>query len=155
MNSDASLVYDPAPMDIQMRALDSIGLDDLQLSDISDPNVVKLFVFNQRVTLAQLKASEAKVTGLLEESMKLRQNREDLRIEIARLQERVKASWLEIPISVGSGFAINMLTNNIGDGVGWFLLIISLVMLAFLRGTDILKTLTGLPRMIRKGNDNG
>ena len=154
MNRDTPDVYDPNPMDMQMHALDSIGLDDLQLSDISDPNTVKLFVFNQRVTLAQLKASEARAAGLLGEGMKLRQDREDLRVEIARLQEQVKTSWLEIPISVGSGFAINMLTNNIRDGFGWFLLVISLTMLVFLRGIDILKALTGFSRMTRKGDDN-
>lgn len=154
MNRNTSVVYDPDPTDMQMHALENMGLGDLQLSDISDPNIVKLFVFNQQVTLAQLKASKAKATGLLGESMKLRQDREDLRIELARLQEQVKTSWLEIPISVGSGFAINMLTNNIGDGLGWFLLVISLMMLVFLRDINILKALTGFSRMTRKGDDN-
>lgn len=154
MNRDTPVVYDPDPTDMQMRALDGLGLDDLQLSDISNPDVVKLLVSNQRVTLVQLKACQAKADGVLSENTKLRQNREDLRVDIARLQERVKTSWLEIPISVASGFAINMLTDDIKDGIGWFLLIITLVMLVFLRGTDILKAPGELLRMIKRGNDN-
>jgi len=153
MNRDTSDVYDPGPTDMQLRALDSIGQEDLDLSDMSDPRVVKLLVLFWKGALTQVKTNELRVARLQGESMELRQDREDLRIEIARLQERVKASWLEIPISVGTGFAINMLTSNPSDQVGLVLLIISLVMLALLHGTDIV-ALAGRLRSTWKGNDN-
>jgi hypothetical protein len=85
----------------------------------------------QRVTLAQLKSSQGNEMRLQLEKGELQKDREDLRIGVAKLQSGARATLLEIPISVLSGFAINMLSTNPKDGVGWFMFIISLVMLSF------------------------
>jgi len=152
INHDKYDVYDP--MEIQLRALDAIRVDDLNLADLASPEVVRLFVHNQRVTLVQLRDSEARGDELRDENVELRRSREELRVDFARLQERVSASWLEIPISMSSGFAINMLADNVGDNdkTGWFLLIVSLVMLLFLRVRDILPAMERLVNQM-KGKD--
>jgi hypothetical protein len=154
MNGDTSVVYDPDATDLQISALDNIGLDQPQLSDMSDPKVLRILLWYQRVTLEQLKASSRQRTDLEREGMQLRQAREDLRVHMARLEERVKGSWLEIPISMASGFAINTLTVNPRDGVGWFLLVVSLVMLVLLRGSDATATIKGRLIGSAKGGEN-
>ena len=77
-----------------------------------------------------------------------------LKEHLDRLWYSAKAIWLEIPISIASGFAINMLTNEPTNGVGWFLLIISLILLVLLRFSDIRNTVDRYLPKSRKGEAN-
>lgn len=136
------VTYDPDPTDLQMRILETVGGDNLTASDLANPQVVQILVNNQRVSLTQLKAAQAETEQLRVEIDQLRIDRENLRIRIATIESHSNAAWLEIPISILSGFAINMLTSDVKDGLGWFLLIISMLMLIYLRGKHLMDSIT-------------
>lgn len=134
MAEEKAMVFDPDPTDLQITAWEQINVDKLQATDLCSPEAVQLLIHMQRVTLAQLKTTKASETRLALEKGQLQDDREDLRIEVATLQNGARSTWLEIPMSVLSGFSINMLSANPKDGVGWFILVLSLLMLVFLRG---------------------
>lgn len=150
MNEDKPTVYDPAPMDMQIRAWDKISVEDLEASDLSSPQIVQILIHEQRVALTQLKASQIEVANLRGDSSKLKDEREYLRIQIATLESQVNATWLEIPISILSGFAINLLSSDAQNGLGWFLLILSVLMLVYLRGNQFIRYIS----QVRKAKDN-
>lgn len=151
MADEKPIVYDPDPTDIQITAWEQINLEKLHPSDLCSPEAVQLLIHIQRVTLAQLKSSKGSEARLALEKSQLQEEREDLRVEVARVQSRAHIGWLEIPISVLTGFAINMLSANPKDGVGWFMLIMGLVMLVFLRGGQ---AKSALLKAINKQKDN-
>lgn len=134
MAEEKAIVFDPDPTDMQLSAWEQINVGKLQATDLCSPEAVQLLIHMQRVALAQLKTTKASETRLALEKGQLQEDREDLRVEVATLQSGVRTTWLEIPMSVLSGFAINMLSANPKDGVGWFILVLSLLMLVFLRG---------------------
>jgi hypothetical protein len=153
MTDEKPMVFDPDPTDIQMTALGQINLENLQASDLCTPEAVGLLVHIQRVTLAQLKSSKTSESRLALDKDKLQEEKGDLRVQIAKLQSNVHASWLEIPISLLTGFAINMLSSspaNTDKTVGWFMLVVGLFMLAFLRGG---RAISAVLKAIRKTNE--
>lgn len=147
MSSNLPPLYDPNPIELQFLALDQISTKELQPTDLSTPEVVQLLVHNHRVTLAQLNVSENKVANLQNENTQLK-------VDIAKHEGIMNSSWLEIPISMLSGFAINMLAADSQNGVGWFLLIMSLFMLIGLRSHQISSALERLVQILTKRNDN-
>jgi len=136
MDEENTIVFDPDPTDMQMNAWERINVDTLQAKDLCTPEAIQLLIHMQKVTLAQLKSTKASETRLALEKDHLQEVRGDLRVEVATLQSGVRMTWLEIPVSMISGFAINMLSSNLKDGLGWFMLILSLFMLVFLRGNQ-------------------
>lgn len=137
MSGNKTIVYDPNPIDLELEALGSIGVDGMDIKELASPETVRFLFHNQRVAHARLKLSEKQLTSLQNENVNLKRDRESLRIRVAKRYERDKITWLEIPISILSGFSINMLTIKFSDGVGWVLLIISIIMLLFLRGSHL------------------
>lgn len=137
MNEDKTVIYDPNPLDIELEIFGSFSSGNMDINDLAKPEVVRLLIHNQRISLIKLKQSEKQIDNFQKQNSELMENRENLRIQLAKRQEWEKATWLEIPISILSGFAINMLATNSSNGTGWFLLIISLIMLIFLRGVNL------------------
>ena len=139
MNDEKTVVYDPNPIDLELELFNSIGIKGMNDSDLSKPETVRFLIHSQRIALSKLKLADNQIKELQFKNENLIEDREALRIAVAKKQERHKVTLLDIPISILSGFSINMLTNDISNGVGWILFIISLLMLIFLRGADILK----------------
>jgi hypothetical protein len=132
MAAEKAIVFDPT--DMQLSAWEQIDVGKLQASDLCSPEAVQLLIHIQRVTLTQLKSTKASETRLAQEKGQLQEDREDLRVEVATLQSSIRTTWLEIPMSMLSGFAINILSASPKDGVGWVILVLSLLMLVALRG---------------------
>jgi hypothetical protein len=128
--SQPDTVYDT---DYQLRALTDMASAKLTLADFAKPEIAQLMIERHLFTLTDLKSVKGEVTGLREAVQKLGEEREQLRISLAEAKQRQSFLWLEIPLGVFSGFAINMLTKDFSDGFGWVVLIISLIMLSFLR----------------------
>jgi hypothetical protein len=128
------MVFDPDPTDMQMTALGQLNLENLQASDLCTPEAVVLLVHIQRVALAELKVSKTSEKRLACEKDQLQEEKGNLRVDVAKLQSSINTTWLEIPISLLTGFAINMLSSDKANVVGWFMLVMGLLMLAFLRG---------------------
>ncbi len=128
-------VYDPT--EVQLKTLDGLGLEGLKLTDLAKPQVVQILIQQQVVLLTEVKAYKNDLAKLRDDNTKLRDDREGTRIELAQSRERENLSWTEIPISFLGGFAINMLTADPKNGLGWALLILSLCILVFLRMSHI------------------
>jgi|ERR1051325_1470802 F0F1-type ATP synthase assembly protein I len=144
--SKTETVYDST--DIQLRALGDMVTGKLTLDDLAKPEIVQLIIERHVISLTDLKTVKSEVAELRTTVTQLTEEREKLRIDLAKSEQRQSILLLEIPIGVLSGFAINMLTTNFASGLGWALLIISLIMLLFLRFPQ-------LRASIRKENKNG
>lgn len=141
MSVEERAVYDPDPTELQLQALRAISTEKLQTSDLTSPQVVQLLILNQQISLAQLKEAKSELAGLQRENSELKQDRENLRVDLAGLRERINVAWLEIPIGIATGFAINMLTSGTNTTLGWFLLLIGVVMLLYLRAGHVLSAI--------------
>jgi hypothetical protein len=142
-------VYDPT--EVQLKTLDSLGLESLKLTDLAKPQVVQLLIQQQLVLLTEVKAHKNDLTKLRDDNMKLRDDREEIRIKLAQSHEHENLSWIEIPISFLGGFAINILATDPKNGLGWTLLILSLCMLVFLRISNIASV---VEKVTRKDKSN-
>jgi len=140
------VVYDPTEM--QIRELDKM-LDTQQLSVTNlakNPQAIQLVLRQQALLLYELRQNKTTLLDAKVTADKLRDERESLRISLAQLTEHEKVSVIEIPISIASGFAINILTTKPTDLVGWLLLVITFILLLFLRQRQILPFFSGLKR---------
>lgn len=137
MEAGTPITFDPT--ELQIRDLDKmLGEDSLSAADIAKrPEAVQLILRQQAVQLAEIRSLKSESSDLRLTINALRDERENLRINLAALRERHSASVMEVPVSIASGFAINMLTSNFGDPVGWLLLLMSLSLLGLLRKTQI------------------
>lgn len=140
-NRSKPVVYDSGPTDAQIRFLEGISNDDLTVTDLSDPKVIQLLLHNQRVSLSEIKVAQGEISNLRAENDQLRSDRENLRIQLVANESKSNVYWLEIPVSILSGFAINMLTTDFKDAIGWLFLIMSFVMLIPFRGQQLLSML--------------
>jgi SepF-like predicted cell division protein (DUF552 family) len=127
------VVYDP--IGAQLEDIDKLLKSaELSITDLVDnPEAVQLLLKQQNIQLIELKSVKDELSESEKIRDQLRDEREELRIEVATLKERDTVSLMEIPLGIASGFAINILATDINNGFGWFLLIISLVLLAFIR----------------------
>jgi hypothetical protein len=141
LRSEPETVYDAT--DVQIKAVEEIVKERLRIADLTSPEVVQVILQREMVSLTDLKASKKEISELRKSNSELLSDRENLRIELAKSGQRESVSWIEIPIGVLSGFAINILTGNFRDGLGWVLLIMSLVILLFLRMPQLKQVLGG------------
>lgn len=131
------IVFDP--LDTQIQALDKL-LREKELSFDSlakNPETIQLLLQQQSIQLLEHKSLKYELSQFRNESESLKKERENLRIEVAVFKERENGTLLEIPISIVSGFAINLLSVNTSNGTGWLLLILSLILLMFIRKSQI------------------
>ncbi len=126
-------IFDPESEDLQFDALDGLGFDKLQVNDLCSPEAIHLLVHMQKISLKELKSAKLREQHLLENNERLRGDRENLRIKVAELNVLTRVSWFEIPVSILSGFAINILTSDKSNVTGWFMLIISVTLLVSIR----------------------
>lgn len=124
-------VYDPT--EIQLRSLEEAMTEKLNVTDLASPQMVQMILQREVVMLTEMRGLKAEVNRLQGTNGRLMQDRENLRIDLATAGQRESTSWIEIPISILAGFAINMLTADFKSGLGWALLILSIVVLLFLR----------------------
>ena len=150
MSTDTGNIHDPT--EYQLRAFDKIGVENVQVDDLSSPQVVQLIIHQRRVILAELKGAKEELAKIHKIKDDLIIEKNELQIKLARSEERQNYSLIEIPISILSGFAINMLAANPQNGLGWFLLVLSLFILLVLRGRSIASLFNNTAK---KGPSNG
>jgi len=121
--SSEEAVYDPTQT--QLDQFSDLVSEGLGLEDLCNPTSVMLLLKQRHVNLIELQALKQEVAELRSATDQLRTEREDLRVRLGRSEDRGFASSIEIPISVLSGFAINMLTTDFKNWVGWALLIMT------------------------------
>jgi hypothetical protein len=143
--SKSETVYDST--DMQLQSLVDMTSGKLTTKDLAKQETVQILITNHAITLTELKSSKAELIELKNAHEKLKDDNSNLRINAAKLEQRQSNLWLEIPISILSGFAINILTNNFSSGLGWTLLVLSLVILIFIR-------IPYLKNSLQKGENN-
>lgn len=129
-------VYDPT--ELQLRALNEVATRKLNPTDFATPELVQLLLEKHYLSLAELKISKDELLKLRAENDNLRRERENLRIDLVKSQQRESVLWLEIPLGILSGFAINLLTSDPKNATGWVLLILCTIMLLYLRAPQFI-----------------
>lgn len=124
---------------VQIESIERLASENLSLDDFSTPQMASLLLERHRVTLTELKSKQGQLNEAEKEMARVSSELTELRVELARAEERQFSLWLEIPLGIFSGFAINILTGDIRNGVGWFILIVSLLMLLFIRLSALFK----------------
>lgn len=118
-------IYDP--IEVQEQELKRIEQMDVGAADFVSPAGVQFLVGNQTRLLAELRARDGEIRQLRDGNAVLRNERENLRVQCATVTERYSIGWVEILVSFIGGYAINILSNQPGSSLGWFLLIISVL----------------------------
>jgi hypothetical protein len=115
-------VYDP--LDYQMREVNKIlGDTEVTVESLSKrPEAIQLLLGRYNALLIEQK-------GIKSDYKEINTKRENLRVDNARLREKSTLTIIEIPISLLGGFALNRLATNISDSLGWFGLIITVMLL--------------------------
>lgn len=149
------VVVDPDPTEMQLGVFQGIGTDDIEPSDLCNPEAVKFLVFQQRLAVVQARSTQKRLDEVSDDNRQLRQQREDLRIELARRSGRANLTWIEIPLAVLMGFSINILANDHKNGLGWWLLVISVAMLCMVRSSEIASGFRFLKKSSRQEQNDG
>lgn len=143
--SDVETVYDST--ELQLRTVREITAKKLKSTDYAKPEMAQVMLERQEVLLTEVIAYKNEVASLRSRIDDLVKERESLLVELAKAGERASMSWLEIPASILVGFAINLLTQDFSNGLGWVLLIFNVIIILFLR-------MNQLRTMTRKGHDH-
>jgi hypothetical protein len=150
VNQLPNVTYDPINYRYS-EIISILGEDQLSVAKLADnPVAIQLLIRQNMHILVDLGAAKAESTGLNATLEGLRVERESLLLQTTQLRERDNVSLLEIPISLMGGFAINMLTDSPNNGVGWALLMLSVVCLLLIRSKQIAQLMQGLAGKWRK-----
>jgi len=143
--------FDPSdPIALQMDGLRGIDTNSLKAFDLATPVAAVLLVRAEHVALARLKKAETEVGALRGELSQLGASKENLRVDLARVQTKGSLVLLEIPLGFLGGFAVNLLTAAPQDhALGAALLGMALLMLGILRASEI----AGVWRQLRSSKD--
>jgi hypothetical protein len=138
------VVYNPNdPTDAQIQDLDKLLRDEeLSVADlVKRPEAIQLLLRQNNIQLIEQKSIKVELAELKSVNEGLREDREQLRIDVAILKERDTVTLMEIPISIVSGFAINLIVADYSSSIGWLLLLLSLSLLLFIRRGQIEKVI--------------
>jgi hypothetical protein len=122
-----NIIYDPT--DIQIDSFEKININDMDLEEMSNPHAVKMLLYQHVLNLHQLKVTKNELSEKQIELDMLKEDRENLRIELAGLNQNVSVDMASIFISFLGGFAINLLTTNWSDGLGWVIFLLCIAIL--------------------------
>lgn len=121
------IVFDPT--DLQLNSYGKVGLDDIDVTEMTNEQSVKMLLYQHVLNLHELKSAKRDLVDCKKQIEILKETREELRIKLASAVNSVGVDIASIFISFLGGFAINMLTSNWSSGIGWviFLLCLTIV----------------------------
>lgn len=134
-----NIVYDPT--DIQIDSFEKISVTDMDLEEMTNPQVVKMVLHQHLLSLHQLKATKRDLREKQLELETLKTDREDLRVALAGLNQNVYIDMASIFISFLGGFAINLLTADWSNGLGWVIFLLCIVILFFFKYSIVSKSI--------------
>jgi len=140
--SKKSITFDPT--DLQIDSYKKINLSDMDLEEFSNPQAVKMMIYQHVINLHELKATKSKLDNKEIELEAAKKEREDLRVNLAGLEQTVGIDLASIAVSFLGGFSINMLTENWQDGLGWIIFILCIAIILILK----------LPLISKRWNSN-
>jgi hypothetical protein len=129
----ASDVFDPRAAELQQ--LRDLGVGSIQ-PDFSNPQVSRFLVQQLTVRILEIQELRHDLTLSREEGEVLKTTRESLRVKLAKAE----ISWIEIPAGILTGFAVNTLTTDHGDPLGWVMLGVGLAIVILTRRSQLSDT---------------
>ena len=131
MTDNHEITFDPT--DRQLETIGNLDKGDVSIDDLCNPAVVRLLIDQQSANLYEIKALKQESTILRNKFDSLRNAKEELRVRYAESKSDPGVEISAIVTSFIGGFAINKLSADTSDGLGWFLLLLSLVILGLLK----------------------
>lgn len=126
-----NIIYDPT--DIQINSHGKISLSDMDVEEMSNPQSVKMLLYQHLLSLHELKATKNDLTLNKLENESLKKDREELKIKLAGLGHNIGVDIASIFISLLGGFAINLLTMDWSNGLGWVIFVLCMTILFFFK----------------------
>lgn len=146
-------VYPADSTEAQLQSIDDLlAFTHRSLEDLAKPEMVGILLERHRMTLLDLKNARTEIESLKELVEGQRGAKDDLAIQLARSTERNTILWLEIPLSIFSGYAINLLTTPNPPVIAWVILVICLLGLLYIRYPSIIE-IAGKASMLNKQTD--
>lgn len=131
MAEEKSPVYDPNPISAQIGMISA--LDEVKPEDLQSPKAAKVFLQNYTINLFHLKDAQVKLDRILKENTYLVQQREILNVNLAKAMERLRITWIEIPVSLFGGYGLNIITQDSKSSMGWMICIFTVLILITMR----------------------
>ena len=125
------IVYDPT--DIQIDSYGKSSLIDMDAEELSNPQSVKMLLYQHLLNLHELKATKSDLAKNKLYNDLLKNDREELRIKLAGFNHSIGVDMASIFISFLGGFAINLLTNDWSNGLGWVIFVLCVAILFFFK----------------------
>lgn len=144
-------IFDPDPIAEQEKFLERFNDKETDW-DLSNPQIALILAHQNRVKLTELRQKKLDMDMLTKRSSNLRDDRETLFIEVSKLKEREKITWIEFPAGIICGFSVNMLTADSSNFLGWSLLLLGVTFFLIVR---ISQSSTSKIKNIIKRNNNG
>ena len=105
----------------------------MDAEELSNPQSVKMLLYQHFLNLHELKAAKSDLaTNKLENDL-LKNDREELRIKLAGFNHNIGVDMASIFISFLGGFAINLLTDDWSNGLGWVIFVLCVAILFFFK----------------------
>lgn len=127
-----SKTYDPED------DLAQFNISNLTPEELATPEIIQIFLVQQREAISRQKQLEEKLDIREKKIEELAKENESLKIKVAQTHGQDKFSWIEVPISWLGGYAINLLTDGTETILGMVIIGICLLILLFLRGSQII-----------------
>jgi hypothetical protein len=122
MRSTDNISYDPT--DMRIASVAKFGLNDIDITEITNESSVRLILDQHLGNLYDLKATKEDLVKSKGELSSLRLERESLRVQLAESASSAGVDLASILVSLLGGFAINMLTTDRSNALGWVILIL-------------------------------
>ncbi len=152
--SSPQTVYPSDPTERQLQSIDELlGLTSHSLDDYAKPEMAAILLDRHRLTLVELMTAKARNHDLETSVNQLRTALDRRTIDLAIATERNSNLWMEIPIGILSGFAINLLTGEHPPIFAWVVLIICVVVLIYIRYSSIVSLLQKSSREDQNGKN--
>lgn len=131
MAEDKSFVYDPNPVSAQIGMISMT--EEIRPEDLQSPKAAKVFLQNFTINLIHLQDAQNKLDAVQKENTNLREQREQLSIDLAKSTERLKITWIEIFVSLFCGYGINTITQDPKSAIGWIIVVFTIAILIITR----------------------
>ncbi len=121
------IVFDPT--DLQLNSYGKVGLEDIDVAEMTNEQSVKMLLYQHVLNLHELKSAKRDLADCKKQIEILKETREELRIRLASTGNSIGIDIASIFISFLGGFAINMLTSNWSSGIGWVIFLLCLTII--------------------------
>lgn len=134
--------YDPT--DYQIDSYGKYDMADMDISEMANEQSVKMLLQQNFVNLHDLKATKTELVNAKGRVDELQSVRENLRVQLATSNLNAGVDIASIFMSLLGGFAINMITINGKDPLGWVIFIICISTVITFKASSVISLLNSI-----------